>query len=47
MNYFGGAYYNIGFGWDVVVGLDGVVRRWLCSMVVRCTVVCRHIQCGM
>ena len=34
MNFFGGAYYNIEFGWDVVVGLDGVVRKWLCSMVV-------------
>ena len=20
--------YNIEFGWDVVVGLDGVVRKW-------------------
>ena len=46
VNFFGGAYYNIEFGWDVVVGLDGVVRKWLCSMVVRCTVVCRHIRCS-
>ena len=27
VNFFRGAYYNIGFGWDVVVGLDGVVAE--------------------
>ena len=26
--------YNIEFRWDVIVGLDGVMRKWLCSVCV-------------